>query len=59
MKRNAHMVDLLRPELSYEGQLENFRCKQELTEEDFNVIIENTKLIKKAAKEARKQRYGK
>ena len=59
MRRHAHMVDLLRPELSFDEQLENFRWKQELTEEDFNVIIEKTKQVKKAAKEARKLRFGK
>ena len=59
MRRHAHMVDLLRPELSFDEQLENFRWKQELTEEDFNVIIEKAKQVKKAAKEARKLRFGK
>ena len=59
MRRHAHMVDLLRPELSFDEQLENFRWKQELTEEDFDTIIEKTKQVKKAAKEAKKLRFGK
>lgn len=59
MRRHAHMVDLLRPELSVDEQLNNFHCKQELTENDFNVIIEKAEQVKKAAEEARKQRFGK
>lgn len=59
MKRNAHMVDLLRPELSFDEQLKNFNCKRELTEEDFDLIIEKTEQIKNAALEAKKQRFEK
>lgn len=59
MQRNAHMVDLLRPELSFDEQLENFLYKRELTENDFDLIIEKTEQVKKAAEQARKQRYGK
>jgi hypothetical protein len=59
MPRNAHMVDLLRPELSFEDQLRNFKCKEELTEKDFDLIIEKTEQIKMAAQEAKKQRYPK
>jgi hypothetical protein len=59
MQRNAHMVDLLRPDLSFDEQLKSFNCKQELTEEDFDLIIEKTKQIKNAAKEAKKQRFRK
>lgn len=59
MSRNAHMIDLLCPELSFEDQLRNFNCKSELTEEDFDLIIEKTERVKNAAKEAKRQRYGK
>ncbi len=59
MQRHAHMVDLLRPALSYESELENFGNKRELTEEDFNIIIEKAEQIKKAAGVAKMQRYRK
>lgn len=58
MQRHAHMVDFLRPGLSFDEQLTNFLCKHELTEEDFDLIIEKTDVIKKAALEAKKQRFG-
>jgi hypothetical protein len=53
------MVDLLRPELSYDEQVKNFSYKQELTEEDFDIIIKKAEQIKKAAATAKKQRFGK
>ncbi len=59
MKRHTHMVDLLRPELSYDEQVKNFSYKQELTEEDFDIIIKKAEQIKKAAATAKKQRFGK
>jgi ornithine carbamoyltransferase len=59
MARNAHMVDLLRPELSFDGELRNLLYKSELTQKDFNTIIEKAEQVKNAAKEARKQRFGK
>jgi len=59
MQRHAHMVDLLRPGLSFDSELRNFNAKQELTEEDFDMIIEKAEQIKNAAKEAKKQKYGK
>lgn len=59
MHRNAHMVDLLRPENGYEEQLKSFSNKRDLTEEDFNTIIDKAKQVKKAAEEIRKQRFGK
>ncbi len=59
MRRHTHMVDLLRPELSYDEQVENFGYKQELTEEDFDSIIEKAEQIKKAAATAKMQRYKK
>ncbi len=59
MQRHAHMVDLLRPELSYEEQVKIFGYKRELTEEDFDIIIEKAEQIKKAATTAKKQRHEK
>ena len=42
MKRHQHMVDLLRPDLTTDEQIFNFQHKRELTEEDFDEIIEKT-----------------
>ncbi len=52
-------LDLLRPELSYEEQVKTFGHKQELTEEDLDIIIEKAEQIKKAAGIAKMYRYGK
>lgn len=58
MHRNAHMVDLLRPDLSFDEEVRTFSYKQELTEEDFNTIIEKAEQVKKAAEAVRKARFG-
>ena len=57
LSRNAHMVDLLRPTLTFDNELRNLLCKRELTEEDFDHIIENSEMVKKAATEAKAQRF--
>lgn len=49
MNRNAFMVDLLRPELSFDETVENLRCKAELTNEDLEKISQQAEMISRAA----------
>lgn len=49
MNRNAYALDLLRPDLTTEEQVQHMFAKRELTQEDFDVIIDACKKISAAA----------
>lgn len=59
MKRNAHMVDLLRPDLTYQQQKDQLTQKKELTEEDLIQIADKADALRLAAECVRIERYGK
>lgn len=49
MKRHAHMVDLLRTDFDLGEVVQNFQYKRELTLEDYDLLIKNVEVLKKAA----------
>lgn len=55
MRRNAHALDLLRPEQTLEYHVAHLGYKQELTPEDMDEIIKNAELVIEAAKIAKRK----
>ena len=49
MKRHAHMIDLLRPELNFTQALEFLAHKKELNEEDLRTIRDKALAVSRAA----------
>jgi hypothetical protein len=49
MKRHAHMIDLLRPGLTFTQALEFLGRKHELTQEDLKTIRDNALGVSRAA----------
>lgn len=54
MKRHKHMLDLLRPGITFSDEVEFILRKKELTIEDLDLIIENAEKVMLAAVAAKR-----
>lgn len=58
MKRHAYMLDLLRPSIELDAEVEHLHRKGELTVEDLEEIMTNARIVERAAGIVRAHKLG-